>query len=131
MNGMSSYSMWYLIIHHDWYMQNGDLPFLQQHRDYIVELIDLIDSRIAADGTETLSPFRFQDWPSTPNSEGVEAGYRALLAWALRDAQKLCEQLGEDRSARVAADAASKLNQKILPHNDLKQAASVMAGHQV
>ena len=127
MNGMSSYSMWYLIIHHDWYMQNGDLAFLQQHRDYIVGLIDLIDSRIAADGTETLSPFRFLDWPSTPNKEGVEAGYRALLAWALRDAQKLCEVLGEDRSARVAADAASKLNQKIMPHNDLKQAAALMA----
>ena len=51
--------MWYLIIHHDWYMQNGDLAFLQKHRDYIVGLIDLIDSRIAADGTETLSPSAF------------------------------------------------------------------------
>lgn len=70
MNGMSSYSMWYLIIHHDWYMQNGDLSFLRSHSDYITGLIDLIDSKIGEDGTETLSKFRFLDWPSTPNVEG-------------------------------------------------------------
>lgn len=127
MNGMSSYSMWYLIIHHDWYMQNGDLDFLNSHREYIVGLIDLINSKIAEDGSETLSPSRFLDWPSTPNKEGVEAGYRALLAWALRDAEKLCQVLGESRSAAVAAEAALKLNKKIMPHNDLKQAAALMA----
>lgn len=127
MNGMSSYSMWYLIIHHDWYMQNNDLDFLKKHREYIVGLIDLIDSKIDDDGTENLSRMRFLDWPSTPNREGVEAGYRALLAWALQDAQKLCKVLGETRSAQVAAKAEEKLNRKIMDHNNLKQAASLMA----
>lgn len=127
MNGMSSYSMWYLIIHHDWYMQNGDLGYLKKHRDYIVGLIDLIDSKIADDGTETLSPFRFLDWPSTPNTEGVEAGYRALLVWALNDAQKLCEVLDEPESAATCVSAIGNLNRKIKGHNDLKQAAALMA----
>ena len=127
MNGMSSYSMWYLIIHHDWYMQNNDLDFLEKHREYIVGLVDLINSKIGDDGTEDLSRMRFLDWPSTPNREGVEAGYRALLAWALQDARKLCEVLGENRSAQVAVNAAEKLNRKIMGHNNLKQAASLMA----
>jgi hypothetical protein len=127
MNGMSSYSMWYLIIHHDWYMQNNDLDFLEKHREYIVGLIDLINSKIGDDGTEDLGRMRFLDWPSTPNREGVEAGYRALLAWALQDARKLCEVLGENRSAQVAVKAAEKLNRKIMGHNNLKQAASLMA----
>ncbi len=127
MNDMSSYSMWYLIIHHDWYMQNADLDFLKKHRDYIVGLIALIDAKIADDGTETLSPFRFLDWPSSPNTEGVEAGYRALLVWALKDAEKLCKILGEEESAALCAAAAGRLNQKIMGHNDLKQAAALMA----
>lgn len=127
MNGMSSYSMWYLIIHYDWYMQNNDLGFLERHREYIVGLINLIDSKIGDDGTEYLSPMRFLDWPSTPNKEGVEAGYRALLTWALRDARKLCKVLGENRAAQVAARAVEKLNRKVMDHNDLKQAASLMA----
>ena len=127
LNGMSSYSMWYLIIHHDWYMQNADLDFLEKHREYIVGLIALIDSKIADDGTENLSPARFLDWPSTPNKEGVEAGYRALLVWALKDAQKLCEVLGESEAMQVAAAAIEKLKRKIMDHNQLKQAASLMA----
>ena len=30
MNGISTYSMWWIIIHRDWYMHNGDLAYLQQ-----------------------------------------------------------------------------------------------------
>lgn len=127
MNGMSSYSMWYLIIHHDWYMQNADIDFLKKHREYIVGLIDLIDSKIGEDGTETLSRFRFLDWPSTPNMEGVEGGYRALLIWALKDAKKLSEILGEKESAKTCDLAIEKLNRKVEGHNNLKQAAALMA----
>lgn len=127
MNGMSSYFMWYLIIHHDWYMQNGDIEFLKKHRDYIVGLIDLIDSKINMDGTEELSRFRFLDWPSTPNKEGVEAGYRALLVWAMKDARKLCVILDEEKSAQLCVNAIQKLSKNIMPHNNLKQAAALMA----
>ncbi len=127
MNGMSSYSMWYLIIHHDWYMQNGDLEFLRSHRDYITGLIGLIDSKIAEDGTETLSPMRFLDWPSSPDREGVEAGYRALLVWALKDAARLCGFLEEPGAAATCEHAMGKLNRKVKEHNGLKQAAALMA----
>lgn len=127
MNGMSSYSMWYLIIHYDWFMHNADLDFLKKHKNYIIGLVDLIDSKIAKDGTEKLSRFRFLDWPSTPNTEGVEAGYRALLVWALKDAEQLCEILGEKESAKTCILAIEKLNKEIKGHNDLKQAAALMA----
>lgn len=127
MNGMSAYSMWYLIIHYDWYMQNGDLDFLKKHRDYIVGLIAQIDGKIDAEGNENLSFSRFLDWPSSGNPKGVEAGYRGLLSWALADAEKLCNILGEPAAAKQAADARARLNKKVLPHNDLKQAAALMS----
>ena len=127
MNGMTSYSFWYLIIHHDWYMQNGDLNFLNKHRKYIVGLIDQIEEKIDTDGTETLGKLRFLDWPSTPNKEGVEAGFRALLVWALKDAFKLCEILGEKDAMKKCTASINKLNNKIMDHNNLKQAAALMA----
>lgn len=127
MNGMTSYSFWYLIIHYDWYMHNADMAFLNKHRDYIVGLIDQIAAKIEDDGTETLGTFRFLDWPSTPNKEGVEAGYRALLVWALQDAQKLCEILDEKEARATCATAIEKLNRKVMDHNGLKQAAALMA----
>lgn len=127
MNGMSSYSMWYLIIHHDWYMQNADIDFLKKHKDYIVGLIGLINSKIGEDGSEDLSRFRFLDWPSTPNKEGVEAGYRALLVWSLKDASVLCDILGEMEAKAQCFVAIEKLNKTIKNHNNLKQAAALMA----
>lgn len=127
MNGMTSYSFWYLIIHHDWYMHHADMDFLNKHREYIVGLIDQIASHIEDDGTETMGTFRFLDWPSTPNKKGVEAGYRALLVWALQDAQKLCEILNEKEAMQKCVISIEKLNKKVKDHNDLKQAAALMA----
>lgn len=67
------------------------------------------------------------DWPSSPNPKGVEAGYRGLLSWALKDAEVLCNILGETESVKICTAARNRLNKKILPHNDLKQAAALMA----
>lgn len=83
MNGMSAYSMWYLIIQYQWYLHYGDYDFLTKHKSYILGLIDQIDKGIDEDGKEELAKSRFLDWSSSPNKEGVEAGYRALIVWAL------------------------------------------------
>ena len=124
---MSAYSMWYLIMQYDWYRHFGNISFLQKHQDYITGLVDLIDSKVAEDGTETLAPSRFLDWPSSPNGPGVEAGYRALLCWAMQDAGQLCTILGDEPRAKKCQDIESRLRKKILPPNNLKQAAALMA----
>lgn len=126
-NGMSAYSMWYLIIHYDWYMQNGNKAFLEKHKDYITGLVDQIDEKVAEDGTENLAFSRFLDWPSSPNQKGVEAGYRALLCIALDDAAKLCDILGDPAHAQKCHEIHARLEKLVKPHNDLKQAAALMA----
>lgn len=127
MNGMSAYSMWYLINQYEWFLQSGDFEFLKKHADYISGLIHLVDAKVDQNGNETLSAFRFLDWPSTPNAAGVEAGYRALIVWAMQDAHKLSLRLGQDSDAALCLDIIARMNRKILPHNQLKQAASLMA----
>jgi hypothetical protein len=127
MNGMSAYSLWYLIINYDWYMQNGDLDFLKKHKNYILGLIEQVSGKIDDDGVENLGTSRFLDWPSSPNREGVEAGYRALIVWAMQDAEKLCNILHEPEHAKQAASCITRMNRLIKDHNNLKQAASLMA----
>lgn len=127
LNGMSAYSMWYLIIQYDWYMHNGNMAFLQKHKNYILGLIDLINSHVHEDGTEDLSSSRFLDWPSSPNEKGVESGYRALLCWAMNDGNKLCQLLGDPARAQTCLDIVKRLKKKILDPNNLKQAAALMA----
>lgn len=126
-NGMSAYSMWYLIIQYDWYRHFGNLDFLKKHANYILGLIDLIDSCVEEDGSEHLADSRFLDWPSSPNKEGVEAGYRALLCWALQDGRQLCTLLGNDAKAQKCSEIENRLKKKVLPPNHLKQAAALMA----
>lgn len=127
LNGISAYSMWYLIIHHDWYMHNGKLDYLKKHRDYIMGVIDRIDASVDSQGNEQLAETRFLDWPSTPNKAGVESGHRALLVWALNDAAKLCLLLGEEAYAGKCNDIVRRLKKQIKQPNGLKQAAALMA----
>ncbi len=131
LNGISSYSLWYLIIHHDWYMRGGDKNFLDSHRNYITGLIDKIYPLVDEDGTEhmeenTKSQLKwFLDWPSSPNQKGMEAGYRALLTWAMHDAEALCMVLGEKAHAAKCKDVYTRLSKKVLPDNGLQQARAL------
>ena len=127
LNGISTYSMWYLIIHHEWYMHNGNISFLQRHRNYITGVIDRIDECVDENGNETLAKQRFLDWPSSPNKAGVEAGCRALLCWAMEDAGKLCEQLGEKEYVEKCGNISKRLKKQIKQPNNLKQAAALMS----
>ena len=111
LNGISTYSMWYLIIQHEWYMHNGNIDFLRHHRAYITGVIDRIDECVDEEGNENLAKQRFLDWPSSPNQPGVEAGYRALLSWALKDAEVLCNLLEEQEHAKKCR-AISKRTEK-------------------
>lgn len=108
-NGMSAYSLWYLIIQHDWYMQYGRKDFLLRHGDYIKGLVDIVDGKVDAQGNDKLGGGRFLDWPSSPNKEGVHGGYRALIVWAMKDAARLCRILGDEPRALKAEAVAGRI----------------------
>ena len=119
--------MWYLIMQYDWYMHFGNIDFLRKHGDYIKGLVDLIDTKVDAEGNDELGGGRFLDWPSSPNEKGVHSGYRALIVWAMNDAAKLCRILGDEPQAKKAEAIVARLNKKIMPSNNLKQAEGLMA----
>ena len=125
-NGMSAYSLWYLIIQYDWYMRFGHKEYLEKHRDYILGLVDLIDKCIDAQGNDAMGA-HFLDWPSSTNSEGVNAGYHALLVWAMQDAQRMSILLGDEARAQKCREVEDRLRRKVVNPNGLKQAASLMA----
>ena len=127
LNGISTYSMWYLIIQHEWYMHNGDIDFLRHHRAYITGVIDRIDECVDEEGNENLAKQRFLDWTSSPNKPGVEAGCRALLSWALKDAEVLCNLLEEQEHAKKCRAISKRLKKQIKQPNGLKQAAALMS----
>lgn len=127
MNGISTYSLWYLIIHHDWYRHYADRNFLVRHHEHIRGTIARIDTCVEEDGTEHLSKERYLDWPSSPNAKGVESGLRALLVIAMDDAAELCQVLGDEQTLGRCRDIKRRILKKNVPPNGLKQAAALMA----
>ena len=54
MNGISSYSLWWIIIHSDWYRYHGDRAYLAEQRPYLTALLRQLFEKIGPDGRERL-----------------------------------------------------------------------------
>ncbi len=124
LNGMMPYSMWYIIQHHDWYMQCGDSALLNRHRDYILGLIERFDQ--VTDSKGVVHGDYFLDWPSSPDKEGVKIGVHALLVWAMKDAEYLCNLWGDDSHAAECRRIVGRVEKNLSKPQSLKQAAALM-----
>lgn len=127
MNGISTYSMWWIMIHRDWYNNHGDLAYLQEQRNYLLPLLDQLISRIDANNREKLDGTRFLDWPSSENKAGIHAGLQAMLTMSLQAGADLCRILGEKASAEKCDQAVARLKTYKPDPNGSKQGAALMA----
>lgn len=123
---MPTYSIWWMIIQHDWYMNYGDLAYLEQQREYLVGLVQQLTQVVKEDGSIDI-PFPFLDWPSSSNPEGVKAGVHALFVWAFRVGGDLCRWLGEEETGTLCDTYAARLAAIVPSHHGSKQAAALLA----
>ena len=105
--GFSSYSIWWLLCHYEWYRYHGNKAYLEQSRDYITALLRQLMTQIAPDGQECLDGTRFLDWPSNSNKDAIAAGLQALMVWGMRVGVEFAE-LFEDRQLSNDCKAAEK-----------------------
>lgn len=124
MNGMPTYSLWWLLIVWDWYWYTGSRTFLEENRDYALVLIRQITDLIRADGSDTL-PGYFLDWPSHERAEEKD-GSRALLSLALEAGEKLAVQYGEEAAATCCSKKRSALRLQPIAHYGSKQTAAML-----
>lgn len=126
MNGMASYSMWYIIIVYDWYMFTGRREFLEKQRDYLAGLMEQLSAHIDGNGQDTVKEGRFLDWPSEGKEKIVDAGVQALHIWAVRSLEKIFEVLGERESAEKCREDLKHLAGFSADYEDSKQAAALL-----
>jgi len=127
MNGISSYSLWWLLIHHHWYLYHGDLAYLQQQRDYILALLEQLFARIGPDGAEQLDGMRFLDWPTADNGVARHAGLQALMTLAMRAGAELCRALDEPEMTQQCGQFEAALRGHRPAVGETKQAAALLA----
>ncbi|CAG4995285.1 hypothetical protein DYBT9275_01599 [Dyadobacter sp. CECT 9275] len=126
MNGISAYSMWWVLIHRDLYKNQGDREYLRKQQRYLVGLLDQLIGK-TKDHSEALDGGRFLDWPSSENSKGVHAGLQAMMVMTLEAGAELCLILDEPAQAAKCKETVSRLKLYIPDANNSKQAAALLA----
>jgi alpha-L-rhamnosidase len=129
MNGISAYSMWWVIMQYDWYMYHGRLDYLRQQKSYLISLLDLFTKYVNEQGIQKLDSvgFAFLDWPNSPNKKGIHAGLQALLVMTFEKGAKLCHVLNEKSKAEAYTALARKMRKNIPDANHSKEAASLLS----
>lgn len=127
MNGISAYSMWWIINQRDWYYHSGDLKYLKEQKTYLVKLLNILRLKIDKNDSETLDGQRFLDWPSSQDPNAVHAGLQAMMVMSLTAGADLCTQLNDPVTAKKCLDAVSLLKHNIPKPLQSKQAAALLA----
>lgn len=108
MNGISAYSIWWLLIQRDWYYYQGDKTYLKEQQPYLSGLLRQLLSKVDASGHEKLDGWRFLDWPSSENPEAINAGLQALVLQAMKAGGELCTVLGDETLATECLETAKE-----------------------
>ena len=126
MNGLGSYSMWWVIIHKDWYKYQGNLEYLKQQKTYLFQLLNLLATKIDSTGSEKLIGGRFLDWPSSENPKVIHAGLQSLMVMTFQAGAELSAALGDKSMVEFCNNTVLKLKNHIPVAGDSKQAAALL-----
>ncbi len=131
MNGVATYSVWWVLIHYELYFKYGDMDYLKANKEYLEYVMHLVMDCIDENGCEHLgeakNEWRFLDWPNNDNPIATHAGLQGMLKLGLdRGAKLLCE-LGEPELAKKCLECAENMKRHIPDCDGSKQAAAFMA----
>jgi alpha-L-rhamnosidase len=127
MNGISSYSMWWVLIHEDMWIHHGDRKYLEAQRGYLKPLLIKLANLVGPDGKERIDGMRFLDWPSSPNKQGVTAGLQGLLVMTMESGARLMTELGDHETAKLCAEAAARGSKVVPDVNGSKSGAALLS----
>lgn len=130
MNKTASYSMWWIIIHYDYYMHWGDKDYLKNQEEYLMPLCEHIfewaEEDFAADPHDMPG---FVDWSSKYSESEVE-GRHAIATMSLDCAAKIFDWLGNKEYKERCIVYANRLkNEKITKESNKRiSALTILSG---
>jgi hypothetical protein len=127
MNGISSYSMWWVLIHRDYYNYSGDLNYLKEQKSYLNALLRKFCSMVDEKGKEKLDGNRFLDWPSSGDKIAVDQGYHGLLLMTLKAGAEMCAYTGDQELENLCLSKAKLMSNVRFQNVQSKQAAALLS----
>ncbi len=106
MNCMPAYSMWWIIIHYEWYMYVGDIDYLRKQEEYLTVLT--INSMKWIDEDFYTNGGYFVDWSSAQTPAAAD-GIRSMFCMGLDAASKIFRILGNYERSEECRKYVKKL----------------------
>ena len=127
MNGMTTYSMWWVIVHRDLYLHQGDFSYLKEQHDYLTALVNQIAQQIDKNGKENLNGQRFLDWPTSEKPDVIHSGIQALTVLTMQSAKDIANWLNDPALKKTCDDALNLLKKYTPKDHNNKQAAALLS----
>ena len=130
MNGICSYSLWWIIIQHHLYEWYGEMDYLKEQIPYLRELLKTVVANLEETGDGVVEAYqdgRFIDWPSNDQPDVIHAGLQALSAWALYDAAEIGKWIGDESMWTHCSEWASGLSEMETDPVGNSQAAALLS----
>jgi hypothetical protein len=127
MNGISSYSMWWIMIQEDWWMHHGNRAYLEAQKDYLRQLLRHLATFVGDDGREKLNGMRFLDWPTSGNQAAIHEGLQAMMVLAMQSGGRLMKTLGDADTEKLCEDTVVRLRKHTPESSGRKSPAALLA----
>ena len=128
MNGMCAYSLWWVLIHRDYFMYRGDINYLKEQQIYLSQLLRILIKTVDKDGREHLkAKGRFLDWPTSGDKKAIDAGVQALMIMTFDAGGQMLNALGDKSLADSCIVTSSKMKKIVPEYESSKQSAALIA----
>lgn len=131
LNGIATYSMWWILIQYKWYMHFGNIEYLAAQSDYLIRLVKHImdwNELVSSDAFGDMEGF--VDWSSYGDRWSEEEGRKSILCMCLECAADILDVLGIDEIAKKCRCYVNQLRSERItePSNKRVSALTVLSG---
>ena len=127
MNHLSTYSLWWVMIHADLYRSAGNIEYLREQREKLVDILSRALAFVDENGSEIMPEKRFLDWPNEANEGAKHAGIQAMLKMTLEKGAVILREIEENELAERCKGTAERMKMHIPDPCGSKQAAALLA----
>ncbi len=131
MNGMSSYSLCWIIAHDAWFRFFGDIGYLKQQHSYLKGLLENLLKLLNDEGAENIdAKGSIIDWAYFGETNELRGGFQALLCMALESASRIFTALEDANSFRACRKGVELIRKSRICSSKAKSvnALQVLAG---
>lgn len=126
MNGICSYSLWWIILQQHLYAWYGDLDYLKGQQAYLAALLHTVMQNTEGE-KEAYREGRFIDWPSADQPAVIHAGLQALTVRALEAGAQMAETLGDTALQQQCLEVVQRLRTYVPDTAGNSQAAALLS----